>query len=308
MLHATGRLALSPLLLIAASTGGAVLFGALHLWTQYLARQAPSEVRARYGPRQAATFAVLLLPLLGAWGMRWPAGVLPWLMVALFAVANAFAWARSGTPTRPNTSSIGWLAFLFGVSGVAALIYQVTWQRSLFAAFGVNIESTTLVVTVFMAGLGLGALAGGVLSERYPRARIKLFVVSELFIGLFGVMALPLIHVVGDLVVQASLFGAGLAMFGLLLVPTLLMGATLPLLVAYVTDKLKHVGRSMGLLYFVNTLGSALACFWTADILFTLWGQQGASWFAAACNWVVSFLVWRFSRHVEAGTAAGATP
>ena len=60
----------------------------------------------------------------------------------------------------------GRLVLLFFVSGIAALIYQVCWQRLLFQAFGVDIESVTIIVSTFMLGLGLGALAGGQLSDR----------------------------------------------------------------------------------------------------------------------------------------------
>src|SRR5262252_1855291 len=57
------------------------------------------------------------------------------------------------------------LCVLFFFSGFPALIYQLTWQRSLFRIFGVNMESVTIVVTAFMLGLGLGSLAGGWLTE-----------------------------------------------------------------------------------------------------------------------------------------------
>jgi spermidine synthase len=58
------------------------------------------------------------------------------------------------------------LCVLFFFSGFPALIYQLTWQRTLFLIFGVNIESVTIVVTAFMLGLGLGSHAGGWLSKR----------------------------------------------------------------------------------------------------------------------------------------------
>lgn len=55
---------------------------------------------------------------------------------------------------------------LFFLSGFPALLYQIVWQRSLFTLFGVNVESVTVVVAVFMLGLGLGSLVGGYLSNR----------------------------------------------------------------------------------------------------------------------------------------------
>src|SRR5262249_53219524 len=74
----------------------------------------------------------------------------------------------------------------FVLSGFAALIYQIVWQRALFTAFGVNIESITLIVAVFMFGLGIGSLVGGALSHRFSRHLLRMLVACELLIGGFG--------------------------------------------------------------------------------------------------------------------------
>ena len=67
------------------------------------------------------------------------------------------------------------LLLVFTLSGIAALIYQICWQRLLFTAFGVDIESITIIISVFMLGLGLGALAGGRLADKYPHKIILFF-------------------------------------------------------------------------------------------------------------------------------------
>src|SRR3984957_6737091 len=82
------------------------------------------------------------------------------------------------------------LRVLFFFSGFPALIYQLTWQRALFRAFGVNIESVTIVVTAFMLGLGLGSLAGGWLSKRRAIPLLPLLAAIELMTGAFGVVSL----------------------------------------------------------------------------------------------------------------------
>jgi hypothetical protein len=78
--------------------------------------------------------------------------------------------------------------------------------------------------------------------------------------------------------------------------------------VQYLYGLLRHMSRTVGLLYFVNTLGSAFACFWTADVLFSLAGQQAAVVFAALCNGAVGLLVLDYARRVRqpARTAAPA--
>jgi hypothetical protein len=173
---------------------------------------------------------------------------------------------------------------VFLLSGFAALVYQVVWQRSLFTIFGVNIESVTLVVTVFMLGLGLGSLAGGALSKLAAGSLLLWFAAIELGIGAFGVISLTLFERVGVATLGASALLTGIATFGLLLPPTIMMGSTLPLLVTFAVLRSGNVGRSVGLLYFVNTLGSAVAALATVLFLMRALGQQGSVFAAAAIN------------------------
>src|SRR5882672_5047862 len=93
------------------------------------------------------------------------------------------------------------LCVLFFFSGFPALIYQLTWQRTLFRIFGVNIESVTIVVTAFMLGLGLGSLAGGWLSKRSGIPLLPLLAVIELLTGAFGLVSLGIFDRVGDLTI-----------------------------------------------------------------------------------------------------------
>ena len=70
-----------------------------------------------------------------------------------------------------------------------------------------------------------------------------------------------------------------------------MMGATLPILVTHLHRQYQNLGRSVGLLYMINTLGSAAACFLTVDLLFVYTGERGAVTFAAGCNFAVAILV-----------------
>jgi hypothetical protein len=79
------------------------------------------------------------------------------------------------------------VAAAFFLSGAAALIYQVTWQRRLALHSGVGIYSVAMIVAAFMVGLGLGSHVGGVLCVRLPpRTALPAFAALELAIGLFG--------------------------------------------------------------------------------------------------------------------------
>ena len=186
------------------------------------------------------------------------------------------------------------LAPLFFVSGVAALVYQVCWQRLLFSAFGVDIDSVTIIVSVFMLGLGLGALVGGDLADRHPTLALRFFALAELGIGTFGLFSPDLIRATGDLFVAAPQWQVAIANCLLLLLPTCLMGGTLPILVAHVTRLWGNVGKSIGLLYQVNTFGAAVGVAIVGFGWFLLFELDTAIRMAAILNIAVSILtlVW----------------
>ncbi|MBN2370808.1 MAG: fused MFS/spermidine synthase [Vicinamibacteria bacterium] len=190
--------------------------------------------------------------------------------------------ARSGRLDRMLVMS----AFFF--SGVAAILYQIVWQRALFTIFGTASESVALVVTAFMLGLGLGSLAGGALSIRAGVKPLLAFGLIEAGIGLFGFVSLGLMRWIGLKTVTATGFQIWGASFLSVLLPTLLMGATLPLLSAYFVRPSKNVGASVGDLYSANTLGSALGAVAAGQVLLARLGETGAVRLAAVINIVVA--------------------
>ena len=202
------------------------------------------------------------------------------------------------------------LRALFFISGCAALLYQVVWQRTLFSIYGINAEAVTMVVTVFMLGLGLGSLAGGTISKNPKRPAILYFALAECSIGVFGLVSMQLFHVVGRITLELSPLGVGLVTFGLLLVPTMLMGGTLPLLVAHFSRLSKNVGTAVSRLYFVNTLGSAAASLVAVTWSLPHLGQQDTLRFAALLNFISGFgaLALHARLRRESSDGAGPTP
>jgi predicted membrane-bound spermidine synthase len=183
------------------------------------------------------------------------------------------------------------LYLLFFLSGFPALIYQIVWQRALFTIFGVNVESVTVVVSAFMLGLGTGSLLGGWLSKRPGVPLLALFGWMELGIAGFGVVSLPLFHWVARYTAGAPPGQTFALTFLLVLLPTIGMGATLPLLVTELVRRSGHVGRAVGMLYFVNTLGSAVACFAAALWMMGSLGMSGSVRLAAGINAAVGLAV-----------------
>jgi predicted membrane-bound spermidine synthase len=188
----------------------------------------------------------------------------------------------------PAHAELAWLTPTFFASGAAALIYQVAWERVLFTIFGVNTEAVTVVVTAFLLGLGLGSIAGGQVSKRPGCRHLRWFAAAELCVAAFGLVSVPFYHAVGRMTLGMGPAATTAVTFLLVLVPTLCMGATLPLLVTYAVARAGSVGWSVGTLYHVNTAGSAIAAVLTVIVALPFLGLRGSVWLAAACNVAVA--------------------
>ena len=156
---------------------------------------------------------------------------------------------------------------LFFLSGVSALICQIVWIREFGSVFGVTVYAVSAVLTAFMAGLALGNLIFGQWADRI-REPLRLFIALEAGIGLF-VITFPLtfeglVRLYGVILppVSADTAGALLIRFSLaflyLLIPTTLMGGTLPVLSRHFVSRLGHLGRTVGQLYGFNNLGAVI--------------------------------------------------
>ncbi|MGA2049499.1 MAG: hypothetical protein ABSG96_17505 [Terracidiphilus sp.] len=197
---------------------------------------------------------------------------------------EATATAPAIPAKQASFDTLSFYYLLFFLSGFPALLYQIVWQRALFTLYGVNIESVTMIVTVFMLGLGLGSLAGGWLSARKGIRLLLAFGIIEFSVGLFGAASLGIFHRIGTLTAGASTTETGCIAFALLLIPTMLMGSTLPLLVEHFVRRTGNVGESVGLLYSVNTFGSGVACLAAALLLMRVLGEAGSVRLAACFN------------------------
>lgn len=195
-----------------------------------------------------------------------------------------------------NPLSLGITGVLFFSSGFAALLYQIAWQRTLFAWFGVDLDSVSVIVSIFMLGLGVGAIAGGSIADRFPAHRILVFSIIELTIAIFGYFSLGIIDDFGSLFTVMSTPRLIALTFVILVVPTCAMGATLPVLVTELVRQTKNVGVSTGKLYFVNTLGAACGSFVAGYALLQLGGLNGLVGVAATLNIFVSAIAFYMFR------------
>jgi spermidine synthase len=186
--------------------------------------------------------------------------------------------------THPNR-----LLFIYFGSGFAALLYQIIWQRWLVFYTGMSTESVSLIVSAFMAGLGLGYLWGGWVADRATqRQNLRYFVLAEVGIGLFALVSKYFIY---DYLYQqsglqtSSLGQTYLVLFGVLLLPTCLMGFSLPVLSkAIVWENVAEQARYIGRLYFINTLGAAFGAWITGVWLVRQLGFEHSVWVGAIVN------------------------
>ncbi len=194
---------------------------------------------------------------------------------------------------RPARALRPALLAMFFLSGLSALIYQVAWARMLGLVFGVTSFAVATVLSAFMAGLALGSLVGGRIVDR-RRSPLLVFACLELGIGATALL-FPLAvsgltsifvavrqHWVGTFYVLSLL--RFLLAFSVLLVPTTLMGATLPVLVRAYAGRPGRLGSDVAALYAANNWGAVLGALTAAFVLVQTLGVRETTYLAAAVN------------------------
>lgn len=182
----------------------------------------------------------------------------------------------------------GLVALAFLLSGAAALVYQVVWQRILTLHTGIGVVSVALIVAAFMAGLGLGSHIGGVLSVRVtPERALVVFAILETAVGLFAAASARLYYD-GFGAFAAGLYrttgGSVVAHLVAFLPPTTLMGMSLPFLVRATVREIDSAPRVIAALYGINVLGAAAGALLAPWVLVRFFGMEGAVLWGAVAN------------------------
>jgi spermidine synthase len=191
------------------------------------------------------------------------------------------------------------LLICFFLSGATGLIYEVIWLRLLGLVFGHTVYALTAVLAAFMAGLGLGSYAFGRRASRI-RNLISAYGLLEIGIGVYCAMIPALLGLAAslylgvyhalDLSYSTLTLIQFLIVFVLLLVPTALMGGTLPILSqAFVRQETGH-GRTAGILYAVNTFGAVAGVAVAGYLLIPAIGNRATIAIAATTNVAVGLL------------------
>jgi len=200
------------------------------------------------------------------------------------------------------------LVCLLILSGICALVYQVLWLRLLALTFGVTTHAASTVLASFMGGLALGSFVAGRLADRV-RHPLRLFGLVELSIGLCalatptalaGVHRLYLAvfpHLPASLPVATAVRFA--LSFAVLLVPTALMGATLPIVVKSSLARIDRIGTRIGVLYASNTAGAIVGTLLAGFYLIPHIGLTRSFLLAAGVNALVGVIAVATSRFVR---------
>ena len=190
--------------------------------------------------------------------------------------------------------------FCFFFSGVAGLVYEVVWTRMLTQIFGNTTYAIATVLSAFMAGLAIGSYVFGQIADR-GKNDFLLYGILEAGVGVYG-FVVPWFFALGRKV-YGPIFGLNesypflfnlilfFLSFLLLVFPTLLMGATLPVLSRFFVRSFRDLGRRVGDLYATNTLGAVLGCAAAGYVFIPMLGMRRTVYFAAGVNLLIAIVI-----------------
>lgn len=230
--------------------------------------------------------------------------------------SNLRSEAAAPASRLPRNASALILA-LFVLSGAVGLVYQVIWIRMLTLVFGNTVQAASTVVASFMAGLALGSWRFGRRADRGGNM-LRMYGLLEGGVGIYALLLPLLLQAVyalyttlfrsfGESVMVFSLARFVIS-FALLIAPSTLMGATLPVLVRAFVRERRDLGRRTAILYALNTLGATAGCFATGFVLIEHVGVTATNYLAAAVSLIIAAACLLLARGVPAVEPGGETP
>ena len=301
-----------------------------------LAFQAACLRRLAWNHRDRLTMIGLGLALWIAWLLALRFGIeafrgipfLSWIAMAATIAASAFAYrrllrafdeapeaeqARISSRVEPGALSrreVRTVAAMFVISGFAALMYQVLFSKALALVFGSTSTAAYTVLATYMGGMAVGAWLGGRLAES-RRDPLMLYAGCEFGIGLYCAATPWIFQAVQGLYLMAAggvapdagvLTGLRIALGGVsLLVPTILMGMTLPILARLFEQRSISLGRSVAVLYGANTLGAAFGALLAGYFVLPVLGVYKTTLLTVAANLLVVLMAIELYKRLRAG-------
>lgn len=185
---------------------------------------------------------------------------------------------------------------LFFVSGLSSLLYEVVWSKLLNLLFGSTVFAVSTVTAALFAGLALGSYWFGRIVDRRKDA-LRIYAGLEVLIALVAVVLPSMLEALQPIVdavhraTHGTFYTLSLVRFALvflvLVVPTTLMGGTLPVLAKFFTAQAGSVGKEVGKLYSLNTVGAVIGTLVAGFVLIGRIGVRKTTWVAIALNLLV---------------------
>ena len=202
---------------------------------------------------------------------------------------------------------IVWLIFIF--SGASGLIYQVIWMRQLTLIFGSTVFATSTVLTAFMAGLALGSFYFGRKIDESDQSPLRIYALLEAGIGAFCLVWPLILSVLGALYVlihrnvTSEFYTLSLIRFlltfAVILIPSTLMGGTLPVLTRFFVKRLEQLGTNIGVLYALNTFGAVIGTVAAGFFLLEAFGIRWTLGIGIAINFAVAAIALVLTQRVS---------
>lgn len=199
------------------------------------------------------------------------------------------------------------IPILFFMSGTAGLIYEIIWSEMLINLLGSSAIAVTVILTAFMGGLAIGSWTIGQYADQWSDKKIAInYFFVEIIIGIYALLLPFLIKYIESFYILIfSYLNPGILLsvsikfilgFLILIIPTFLMGTTLPLITRYLSRNWGNYIKNISLLYGLNTLGAITGTLLAGFFLLENYGIHGASIFSASINFLVAisfFVFWK---------------
>lgn len=197
------------------------------------------------------------------------------------------------------------MALLLLLSGAVALVYEVTWQRKFSLLFGSSASATAAVLAGYFAGLTLGSFVFGKFSNQ-RKSPLRTYGWLEIGVGASALAVDPVLNLYSGLypkiIAHLGTHPAGLIAvkaalaFLAIVLPTVAMGATLPVLANFFSADRQRIGARLALLYAANTLGAALGTVAVPLILLPQFGMNTLTWICAGTNVTIGLVALHLAR------------
>jgi spermidine synthase len=191
------------------------------------------------------------------------------------------------------------ISLLFFLSGITGLVYEVLWAKYLSLLLGNTAHAHTIVLATFLGGLALGNAILGPQADKASN-HLRLYGWLELGIGVLGLLSPLLLHVLSEayiIIASQEMLPPMLALvlrlslcMGVLLLPALLMGGTLPMLSRFVAHSLSQLEATVSWFYFLNSAGAALGAILAGFLLIPYFGLDFSTSIAASLNIAIGMI------------------